>query len=59
MLVATPPGAVLAGMLHPSLRAWALLPPCGVMLVLSLLSDRAAPSADREVDKKWLASANS
>jgi hypothetical protein len=58
MLVATPPGAVLAGMLHPSLRAWALLPPCGVMLVLSLFSDRTAESAEGAVDK-WRVSATS
>ena len=51
-------GAVLAGMLHPSLRAWALLPPCGVMVVLSLLSDRTAESAEGAVDK-WRVSATS
>ncbi len=51
-------GAVLAGMLHPSLRAWALLPPCGVMLVLSLFSDRTAESAEGAVDK-WRVSATS
>jgi len=34
-------GAVLAGMLLPSVRAWALLPPCAVMVLLGLFSDRA------------------
>lgn len=38
-------GAALAGMVDPSLQRWALLPPCLVMVVLTLLSDRHAPSA--------------
>ena len=46
-------GAVLSGMLHPSLRAWALLPPCVVMLVLSLFSDRTAPFAAGAVALHW------
>jgi uncharacterized membrane protein YoaK (UPF0700 family) len=33
-------GAVLAGMLLPSLRALALLPPCAVMVLLGVFSDR-------------------
>ena len=42
-------GALLAGLLHPGLRAWALLPPCAVMVLLSLLSDRASTSAGEAV----------
>jgi uncharacterized membrane protein YoaK (UPF0700 family) len=37
-------GAVLAGLLLPSARAWALLPPCAVMVLLGLFSDRASTS---------------
>jgi len=38
-------GAVLAGMLLPSVRAWALLPPCAVMVLLGVFSDRAPTPA--------------
>lgn len=38
-------GAALSGMVDPSLQRWALLPPFFVMVVLTLLSDRHAPSA--------------
>lgn len=38
-------GAVLVGLLLPSVRAWALLPPCAVMVLLGLFSDRSAPAA--------------
>jgi uncharacterized membrane protein YoaK (UPF0700 family) len=41
-------GAVLAGMLLPSVRAWALLPPCAVMVLLGLFSDRA-PTPEKPV----------
>ena len=34
-------GAVLAGMLLPGLRTWALLPPCAVMVLLGVFADRA------------------
>jgi uncharacterized membrane protein YoaK (UPF0700 family) len=51
--------AGLAGLLHPSLRAWAFLPPCAVMLVLILFSDRSVPSAEGAVAKKWPVSATS
>ena len=51
--------AGLAGLLHPSLRAWALLPPCAVMLVLILFSDRSVPPAEGAVAKKWPVSATS
>ena len=34
-------GAVLAGMLLLSIRAWALLPPCAVMVLLGVFSDRS------------------
>jgi uncharacterized membrane protein YoaK (UPF0700 family) len=48
-------GAVLAGMLLPSARVWALLPPCAVMVLLGLFSDRAPtpakPVATRGHDK--------
>jgi uncharacterized membrane protein YoaK (UPF0700 family) len=37
-------GAILAGMLLPSARAWALLPPCAVMVLLGVFSDRASTS---------------
>lgn len=45
MLVATPLLQFSPACRNPSLGAWALLPPCGVMVVLSLLSDRADSSA--------------
>ena len=38
-------GALLAGLVLPSVRAWALLPPCAVMVLLGLLSDRAPAPA--------------
>jgi uncharacterized membrane protein YoaK (UPF0700 family) len=41
-------GAVLAGMLLPGLRAWALLPPCAVMVLLGMFSDRA-PTPEKPV----------
>jgi uncharacterized membrane protein YoaK (UPF0700 family) len=43
-------GAVLAGMLLPGLRAWALLPPCAVMVLLGVFSDRA-PTSEKPVAK--------
>src|SRR5260370_22430124 len=44
--------AVLSGLLHPSLPACALLPPCAVMLVLILFRDRSFPSADGALPQK-------
>ncbi len=38
-------GAALSGMVDPSLHGWALVPPCVVMVVLTLFSDGRAPSA--------------
>ena len=41
-------GAVLVGMLLPGLRAWALLPPCAVVVLLGVFSDRA-PTPEKPV----------
>jgi uncharacterized membrane protein YoaK (UPF0700 family) len=38
-------GALLAGMLLSHVRAWGLLPPCAVMMLLGLFSDRAPTPA--------------
>lgn len=37
-------GAVLSGIAGSKFRTWALLPPCMVILLLALFSERAAPS---------------
>jgi uncharacterized membrane protein YoaK (UPF0700 family) len=39
-------GAGLSGMAGSYLRAWALLPPCVVMIALGLFSEHAPPSTD-------------
>jgi uncharacterized membrane protein YoaK (UPF0700 family) len=38
-------GATLSGMVDPRFRGWALLPPCVVMLMLTLFTERRTPLA--------------
>jgi uncharacterized membrane protein YoaK (UPF0700 family) len=42
-------GAGLSGLAASHLRMWALLPPCAVMIALSLFSEQATPSTEKRI----------